>query len=273
MPTRPVHRKPSVVPKESGAGSYLVPAVDRSVRIMRYLQRHKRVTVSDVSQALGIGVSSCYAILKTLQHHHLIAFDERAKTYSLGLALLELGGAVSRDFAEVGKARAQLTEYTRATGLTTFAVARASHEHLLVVDKEEPVGRLRISIAVGTRFRITDGLSGRCFMAFLPPEESDELLDTVGLYPFAGLPPPSVSAYKAQIRRARAKGYVVLTNSPVNGSNGVSAPIFDGEGRILFAVTAMGLSPALSATAIEETGAGLRRTADAITASLNEGGR
>lgn len=273
MPTHTARKTPAAVPARAAtAQPYRVPAVDRAVLIMKHLQRHGQLTVTDVAQALGIGASSTYAILKTLQQHNLVAFDDRAKTYSLGLGLLELGGAVSRDFRAIAKARAHLIEYTRATGLTTFVVARASHEHLMVVDKEEPAGQLRISISVGTRFRITDGLSGRCFMAFLPRTECDELLATVGLHPFAGLPAPSLTAYRAQLRHARDQGYVVLADSPVNGSNGVAAPILDGEGRILFAVTAMGLSPALSARAIEETGANLRRMTDTITEVLNDSG-
>ncbi|TXL72337.1 IclR family transcriptional regulator [Vineibacter terrae] len=251
--------------------AYMVPAVDRSVRILRLLQRRQQLTVSDVAQASGIGVSSCYAILKTLQHHHLVAFDERAKTYRLGLGLLELGGAVSRDFVFVETARAHLMDFMRTTRLTTFVVARVGHERLMVVDKEEPGGDVRISIAVGTRFRVTEGLSGRCFMAFLPEAECDSLLKSVGLTPFAGLPAPTVRAYRAQLSAAREAGYVALTESPISGANGVAAPVFDSEGRILFALTAMGLSPALASKAIAETGASLRQAADAITKVLGRG--
>ncbi|WP_163467789.1 helix-turn-helix domain-containing protein, partial [Klebsiella michiganensis] len=59
----------------------MVPAVDRSVRILRLLQRRQQATVTEVAQGVGIGASACYAILKTLQHHNIVAFDERAKTY------------------------------------------------------------------------------------------------------------------------------------------------------------------------------------------------
>ncbi|MET4577468.1 IclR family transcriptional regulator [Ottowia thiooxydans] len=249
---------------------YMVPAVNRSIQILRYLQRNKKVTVTDVAHALGVGPSTCYAILKTLQHHNFIAFDERTKTYSLGLALLELGGSVSRDFTSVHKARSHLSTYARETGLTVFVAARASHEHLLVVDREEPPGDVRVDIAVGTRFRITEGLSGRCFMAYLPEEECDALIESLGLHPFAGLPAPSPAMYRAQLRATRKAGFVTLVDLPQRGSNGVAAPIFDSEGRVLFAVAAMGLSPSITGKAIKETGATLRRTTDLITHSLNE---
>ena len=88
---------------------------------------------------------------------------------------------------------------------------------------------------MGTRFRVTEGLSGRCFMAFLPEAECDSLLKSVGLTPFAGLPAPTVRAYRAQLSAAREAGYVALTESPISGANGVAAPVFDSEGRILFA--------------------------------------
>ena len=260
--------KTATAAKPAKARPYTVPAVDRSLRILRLLQRQQQATVTEVAQALGIGASPCYAILKTLQHHNFVAFDERAKTYRLGLSLLELGGTVSRDFAFVERARIHLVEFARKTRLTTFVVARVSHEHLMVVDKEEPGGDVRISIAVGTRFRITEGLSGRCFMAFLPTDESDALLKSVGVSPVPGLPAPTMKAYREQLGAARTAGHVTITDSPVIGTNGVAAPIFDSEGRILFAVTAMGLSSALSAKAIAETAAGLRAAADAITQTL-----
>ncbi len=254
--------------RSTKATPYMVPAVDRSARILRLLQRRQQATVTEVAQAVGIGPSACYAILKTLQHHHMVAFDDRTKTYRLGLSLLELGGAVSRDFTFVEKAKTHLIEFARKTRLTTFVVARVSHERLVVVDKEEPGGDVRISIAVGTRFRITEGLSGRCFMAFLPSEESDALLKTVGVTPPTGLPAPTLKAYRTQLDAARAAGHVTITDSPISGTNGVAAPVFDSDGRILFAVTAMGLSPALTVKAIEETGASLRKATDAITKIL-----
>lgn len=254
--------------KATKATSYMVPAVDRSVRILRQLQRRQQATVTEVAQAVGIGASACYAILKTLQHHNIVAFDERAKTYRLGLSLLELGGTVSRDFAFVERARIHLIEFARKTRLTTFVVARVSHEHLVVVDKEEPGGDVRISIAIGTRFRITDGMSGRCFMAYLPAHESDGILKSSGVSPVPGIPTPTVKAYREELNAARAAGHVTITDSPVSGTNGVAAPVFDSEGRILFVITAMGLSSALTAKAIEETGANLRSAADAITKTL-----
>lgn len=250
------------------ANPYMVPAVDRSARILRLLQRRKEATVTEVAQTLKIGPSACYAILKTLQHHHMVAFDDRTKTYRLGLSLLELGGAVSRDFTFVEKARNHLIEFTRKTRLTTFVVARVSHEHLVVVDKEEPGGDVRISIAVGTRFRISEGLSGRCFMAFLPEEESESLLKAVGVSSTAGLPAPTLKTYRAQLDVVRTTGHVTITDSPISGTNGVAAPVFDSDGRILFAVTAMGLSSALTEKAIEETGTNLRKATDAITTIL-----
>src|SRR3982750_911961 len=112
---------------------YMVPAVDRSLRILRLLQPRHEATVTEVAHTMGIGASVCYAILKTLQHHNIVAFDERAKTYRLGLGLLEPGGTVSRDFAFVEKARIHLTAFARKTRLTTFVVARVGHEHLMVV--------------------------------------------------------------------------------------------------------------------------------------------
>lgn len=246
---------------------YTVPAVDRAARILAYL-KHRHAGVTEVSDALSITRSNCFAILKTLHAHNLLAFHVEDKTYSLGLGLLELGGAISKDFAVIGLVRPFLLQHVRASNLTTFVVWRAGERRMILLDKEEAPSDVRISIAVGTRLPITHGASGKCFLAFLPAEEREHLLETVGIPQTTEHTITDPARYRAEIARIQRDGYVTSAEESTIGTNALAAPVFDSEGGIMLVLTAIGFTSSLPPATMRTRGRALRDTADRVTRTV-----
>lgn len=144
--------------------NYTVPAVDRAARILTYL-KHRHAGVTQIADALAITRSNCYAILKTLQAHNLLAFNPVDKTYSLGLSLLELGGAISKDFAVLGIVRPFLIQHVRESNLTTFVVWRFGERRMILLDKEETPG---MSASASPSARASRSRTARAASAFWP---------------------------------------------------------------------------------------------------------
>jgi len=246
---------------------YTVPAVDRAARIFLYL-KHRHAGVTQIADALDITRSNCFAILKTLHAHHLLAFHPEDKTYSLGLGLLELGGAISKDFAVIGIVRPFLLQHVHQSKLTTFLVWRGGERRLILLDKEEAPNDVRLSIAVGTRLPITHGASGKCFLAFLPADERERLIDTVGIHRTTEHTETDPGRYRAEIARIQKQGYVMSIEESTLGTNGIAAPAFDSEGKILLVLTAIGLTASLTAPVMRAKARALRATADSVTRAL-----
>ena len=173
---------PEAAPDAGAPHPYRVPAVDRAVQVLRYLKRHRNVTVTDIAQALGVGASTCYAILKTLQHHNLVGFDERGKTYSLGLGPVELGGAVKNVIASAAPEANKST-----TNLARFLAKRSYCGCLVTIPRYSLVAAMRtapmINVAkrmcVWTRTAIT---------TFLPITGTSRLPIGIPCYPPPTLP-------------------------------------------------------------------------------------
>ena len=72
-------------PVKKKAANYAVPAVERTIRILHFLRDRRSASVSEMSNELQITRSNCFAILKTLQNHNFLQFDEATKKYSLGM--------------------------------------------------------------------------------------------------------------------------------------------------------------------------------------------
>ncbi len=209
--------------------------------------------MSQIAAALNITRSQCYAILKTLQAENFVSFDVEQKTYNLGLALVEMGHAVSRELSILAIARPFLADYVKRSNLSVFLISRLDTHRLIVLDKAEPPADIRITISIGTTTRITRGASGMCFLAFLPPDERDELLQG------------DLAELRPDLEKYREEGYAVSFEQSMVGTNAVAAPIFNREGRIEFALTIVGFTSSLQRSRIKTVGRELRALADAIT--------
>lgn len=251
----------------SGGRDYTVPAVERAIRIMTFL-KHRQAGVSQIADALSITRSNCFAILKTLHARNLLAFHPDDKTYSLGIGLLELGGAISKDFAVIGVVRPFLLQHVHESKLTTFLVWRGGERRLILLDKEEAPGDVRLSISVGTRLPITHGASGKCFLAFLPKEERERLIELVGIHKTTEHTITDPARYRAEIARIQKSGFVASVEESTLGTNGLSAPVFDGDGRILLVLTALALTASMTPASMRTHARALRATADRVTRAL-----
>lgn len=251
----------------NGARDYTVPAVERAIRIMTYL-KHRQAGVSQIADALSITRSNCFAILKTLHARNLLAFHAEDKTYSLGLGLLELGGAISKDFAVIGLVRPFLLQHVHDSKLTTFLVWRGGERRMILLDKEEAPGDVRLSISIGTRLPITHAASGKCFLAFLPDDERERLISVVGIHPTTEHTITDPARYRAEIARIQRSGYVTSVQESTLGTNALSAPVFDSEGRILLVLTALALTASMTPARMRTQARALRATADRVTRAL-----
>ena len=69
----------------------LVPAVQSGTSILRHLSANGTpLGATQIARDCGLNVSSAFNILRTLSHEGLVSFDPQAKTYRLGLGLLDL---------------------------------------------------------------------------------------------------------------------------------------------------------------------------------------
>ncbi len=183
----------------------------------------------------------------------------------MGLGLLELGGAISKDFAVIGVVRPYLLQHVHDSKLTTFLVWRGGERRLIILDKEEAPGDVRISISVGTRLPVTHGASGKCFLAFLPEDERERLIEVVGIHRTTEHTLTDPTRYRADLARIQRVGYITSVEESTLGTNGLSAPVFDRDGNILLVLTALALTASMTPKSMREHARALRHTADRVT--------
>jgi DNA-binding IclR family transcriptional regulator len=149
--------------------------------------------------------------------------------------------------------------------LSTFLIGPFGEDRLIVLDKEEPPIDVRITISIGTTTAVTAGASGKCFMAFLPRKEADDLLTRVPIPAMTANTVTTKKEFRKGLERTREDGYAIVFDEAIAGANGISAPIFDANGRVAFVVTIVGFALNLPLAKAKAIGEELRAATDRVT--------
>ena len=105
-------------------------------------------------------------------------------------------------------------------------------------------------------------------MAFLPPEQVDEL---IGLFTFVRTTPHTLvhrTKLKKDLERTRQRGYALDDEEAVLGARCVAAPVFDAGGNVAAAVSVSGPITRISAGKVPIVGSAVREAAAEISARL-----
>jgi DNA-binding IclR family transcriptional regulator len=210
--------------------AYIVPSVDRAIRILSLLKTEGReMSIAEISKATGWNKSSIYKLLLTLHHHGLLTRDSVAKKYSLGVALMEYGRAVLNGFDIPHAAKPCLKALAKYTG-ESVGLSILSGTKMTLVEVEESTAQVRIALAVGMTTSATATSHGKAVLAYLPENRLEEILKIEGLVKTTPRSITSRGPYRAGLEALRKRGYAIDCEEFEEGIAGISAPVFSSKG-------------------------------------------
>ncbi|MFT5442314.1 MAG: IclR family acetate operon transcriptional repressor [Myxococcota bacterium] len=217
--------------------------------------------VTAIGRALGLPKSSTHRLLAALGRRGLVERSDRG-LYRTGAALIALGlGALTRE-PIVELARAVLEQTAAEVGETIFLVAARSQQ-LVVIDKVEGSGFLRVSPQVGELVPVHATAVGKLYLAFDP--------DRVRVEPqpesFTQRTTTSVEALASEVAAVRAAGIASNEEEWVSGLGVVAAPVFS-KGQMVAAVALGAATARLTEIGSDEVTRYLLAAASRIEARL-----
>ena len=243
-------------------------AANRIVDILELVAASREgLPLREISAQLEAPKTSLLPLLRALKARHYLA-QGRAGEYRLGPGALELGtGAASRrDLVDV--AHAPLVELMRRTGETVFlSVLAADGLSMVYVDKVESGHVIRYAADVGDRRPLHATSSGKALLAFLPAEQRERAVSSITLARHTERTVTSVTALRAMLAGIQRTGICVSVDEFVSGAAGVTAPIFDRQGRVAGVCTVGGPTDRVQPQ-VRAIGAEVKRTAAAISGQL-----
>ena len=229
--------------KAQSKPSNLVQTIERVSLILDMVgQAPHGMSIRDLSAGLNLPKGTIHRILSSLSYFGYIRQDPESKIYFLGLKLMDLNAQLSNqlDFRKVAEPILRdLAEKTKQTA------------HLVILDREEVVyvdkietqqqaGGLKMASRIGSRNPIHSSAVGKVLLAYYPEETWEAFLQDKGLPRRTGNTITDPEAFRKHLKDVRNQGYAIDDEENEQGIRCVGAPIFDGKGRPVAAVSVSG---------------------------------
>ena len=238
-----------------------IRSVRNALAIIRYLNAlQEPAGVNSIAVELGINVSSCFRLLKTLAAEGMLNFDQKSKTYTPAAGLVELArSALQRP--EILILREEILELAHKYDTTAMVMFPAGRERAIITDVVERDSPLRLKIDVGQEFPIFVGAFGRCFAAHSGMTKK-ELRDHFESIEWDNAPP--FDKYFRQVEQAKKDGYAIDHEDHLQGVLKVSACVRGSDGRPRFALSIVALAAKFSKKECRQIGLDLKGRAGTL---------
>jgi DNA-binding IclR family transcriptional regulator len=174
---------------------------------------------------------------RMLEHLLALGMVERApqRRYRVGTEFFRIGSLVGQKMRLVQIARPVMQEIVRLCKETCgLSVYLPGKRQLTVAAKIDPPEPLRYRMTMLERQSPVWGAVGRAILAYLPPEEIDEILAEAPPCPFTGRLPPDAVSFRRTLDEVRLNGYAIARGELLSSETiAIAAPFFAAGGQVL----------------------------------------
>ena len=259
------------------------PGVRRVAAILNFMADHpgQSFALTDLVRALKLSRATCHALLTGLVEVGYL-YRTSDKSYVLGPGLAKICQAVAEHFSPLQVAQPEMR--TLADEFDVVCTAFFLEDNAIHVrERAASLSHVGVSVPLGTRIRLRP-TSAPIFYAWSPREDVDgwlksiratseqrEMLEQgiafVRKHGFAILVDDAASSplAAADINQAPVQPIFDLKPRQSYPVTSLLAPVFDGEGRVAFAMGLHGFDRSMSGTEAGEIAGRLRAACDRIT--------
>jgi IclR family transcriptional regulator, KDG regulon repressor len=195
--------------------------------------------VREIARKVGLSSSTTGRLLVQLKELGLLSQNPNTHAYSLGGRVLAWAGVYTSTMDVRNQALPCMHELHSTTQETISLYIMEDNERVCVERIESPQN-VRIIARIGRRLPLYAGSAGKVFLAYLPPERRQEILDSTDFEPFTPNTLVDRAALEEEIEKILGLGYGVSCGEWVSDASGVAAPIFDQRKEIIAVLTISG---------------------------------
>lgn len=217
-----------------------VKSAERTLDIFDLLAAEPQgLTVSDISERLGIARSSTHGLVHTLRDRGYLSQEpDGSKRFHLGVRLIQLGLNVVDRLELRSAARGPLERLVGRTHDTALLVVPTDRAELLYVDKVLSDARdVRTDPRVSARRPLHCTALGKALLAALDDESVREIVRTVGLERVTECSITDLDALLIDLVETRKRGYSIDQEEAFVGVWCVGAPVRDHTGRSIASIS------------------------------------
>lgn len=244
---------------------YNVRAVERAVQVLSsFDSEHPERGVSEIARAIGLHKATTHRIVVTLFNCGFLERAADGERYRLGFRVAKLGlGVLGRlDFRReaLPYMRQLVDRFQEICALGVFDRGRVLYAEIL-----RSKHSLTIAARVGGHLPIHCTAGGKVFLAFLPPEVVEPILDAP-LATYTEKTITSPARLREELEVVWQRGYALDDEEFEVGIRAVAVPIRDIDGNVIAEMSMPGPAERLALERIPEMAQAMVEVANAVSA-------
>ncbi|MGC9333755.1 MAG: IclR family transcriptional regulator, partial [Anaerolineae bacterium] len=229
-----------------------IEALGRGLGILEaFSEVQTSLSLTEIAAATGLGMSTAFRFVYTLEKLGYLARDAETKRYRPGLKVLRLGFAALNSMGLRQIAQPYLKALSDTCGETTNMTIRDGPE-VVYIARYRTRQIVGINLSVGSRLPVYCTSMGKVQLIDLSERQ---LCDLLGKGPYPARGPNTLTSLEAlmiELEKVRQRGYAVNDEELAAGLRSVAAPIRDGDGEIVAAINVSVPSARVSRQQLED---------------------
>lgn len=249
-----------------------IQSIEVGGQLLRALAHHGRpMALKDLAREAGMAAAKAHPYLVSFGQLGLIAQDEASGRYGLGPLAMQIGLISLQQFDPLALATPVIDRLAAETG-HTVALAVWGNRGATIVRVAQPTAPVHVSMRHGTVMSLRGTASGRLFAAWMPRAQVLPLLKAEALLAGRKAEGTIDARFAEELSALRRDGIGTAVGLSLPGVNGLAAPVFDGAGHLVLALTIIGPAATLDASPRGAWARQLKREAAALSERLGHAG-
>ena len=222
------------------------------------------MSTTELARIVGLTRSTTHRILNALEIEGMVDHDHQTGLWFLGPEVYIWGKSATKRFDILPMARRVVRELAKSTGESAFFSVRRGDETVCLVGEEGSFPLRSFVLFEGIRFPLGVASAGIAILSFMEPDEIDAYFSKVNLTERFG-ESHSEAAVRHRLDETRLRGYSINPGLLVEGSWGIGATIFSGNGMPAWALSLTGVESRFAKDRMDEMGKGLLEAAHRLS--------
>jgi len=220
--------------------NYPIKVLDKSLSILETLLQHNPpMSMTEISEKLGLYPSTIHRILDTLKHWGYVEQVPNNQKYQLGLKVLELGMTKFHQMDLVRESTPYLKELVNQCNETVHLGILEEGE-VLYLAKEESSQTIRMISYVGKRAPLHCTALGKVLLTYLSAEERKRILGEKVLPRLTEKTITDKEELEKELNKVKKQGFALDRGENEKDVRCIAAPIKNFQGKIVAAVSISG---------------------------------
>ncbi len=257
-----------IIPKTNVevSSKYILQSVDNALRILDLLGEHPELGASEVAKLLGIGRTSAFRLLTTLERRKFINKGMNNK-YRLGMKFPYLGSILLNRSSIIRTAHPYLEDLSHQVKENCNLVVLEDDYNVRFIDKVRSPSSLHMETFVGVARPAYCTATGKVLLAYLDEPAIEDYLENMHFKQFTDATIKNAQDFRAVLTEVRKLGYASNIGESEFGLIAYAAPILDLSGKAVAAISVAGPSERIQANR-EQIISSVKATAAQISNNL-----